>query len=376
MRVIIVKNYDTGEEITRFKTARLANLFSDLNRVMSKEKDPLHLGKEYSVDCGIISSTERGLILSNDPRVINGKGDICYTGPNTEVFGSKVNSHTRPPRNVIIWTEDARKELDLRLAVTAYPEGYVLNTGKMSTNFLGTRKLAYLVSIGRCSFRSSFKSGAHIFSSIKSLVNYVKKYERDLEYMVKTYGYCFSVEPGCSLFASSLENIPVKDQKYLPELEALLDKINAADAEEDNEKEELAGTATAEEMKEEAVKRLHSLRVMENPVVREFLQSGKIYRSEPGGILFDLDENSQKALSVFKEEWGYLPYAVIVSYMEFGTMYTVLFVSPNKDEWGGERPNPKDGCCCAYVYNADAPTSSELGEVCVEGANGGLNRIF
>ena len=92
MRVIIVKNYDTGEEITRFKTARLANLFSDLNRVMSKEKDPLHLGKEYSVDCGIISSTERGLILSNDPRVINGKGDICYTGPNTEVFGSKVNS--------------------------------------------------------------------------------------------------------------------------------------------------------------------------------------------------------------------------------------------------------------------------------------------
>ena len=104
---------------------------------------------------------------------------------------------------------------------------------------LYTSSCVYETDIGRCSFRSSFKSGAHIFSSIKSLVNYVKKYERDLEYMVKTYGYCFSVEPGCSLFASSLENIPVKDQKYLPELEALLDKINAADAEEDNEKEEL-----------------------------------------------------------------------------------------------------------------------------------------
>ena len=196
--------------------------------------------------------------------------------------------------------------------------------------------------------------------------------------MVKAYGYSFSVEPCCSLFASSLEEIREKDRRCLPELEALLERINAADAEEneDNEGEEvLTGTASAEEMKEEAVRRLRSLRVMEKPVVKDFIQSGKIYRSEAGGILYDLDENSRKALSVFKQKWDYLPYAVIVSYTEVGTMYTILFVSPDKEKWPGERPDPKDGFCYAYVYNTDTPIFSALGGVGIEGANGGLVRI-
>ena len=62
----------------------------------------------------------------------------------------------------------------------------------------------------------------------------------------------------------------------------------------------LTGTASAEEMKEEAVRRLRSLRVMEKPVVKDFIQSGKIYRSEafcmiwmrtPGKLFLCLNRN-------------------------------------------------------------------------------------
>lgn len=380
MKIIIVKNYDTGEELFRFKTAKMKNMFSHLDYLLSKETDPLHLGLEgdYSVQCGITSFSEQDLIMSNDPHVLNGSEDICHNGPYSSALGKGNSKYQKPPKPVVIHTETGEQQLELRLAVTAYPEGYVLNTGKMSTNFLGVRKQAYLASIGRRNFRSSFISGAHIFPSINSLVNYAKKHERDLEYMVKAYGYSFSVEPCCSLFASSLEEIREKDRRCLPELEALLERINAADAEEneDNEGEEvLTGTASAEEMKEEAVRRLRSLRVMEKPVVKDFIQSGKIYRSEAGGILYDMDENSRKALSVFKQKWDYLPYAVIVSYTEVGTMYTILFVSPDKEKWPGERPDSKDGFCYAYVYNTDTPIFSALGGVGIEGANGGLVRI-
>lgn len=55
-------------------------------------------------------------------------------------------------------------------------------------------------------------------------------------------------------------------------------------------------------------------------------------------------------------------------------MYTVLFVSANKGEWVNERPNPRDGFCYAWVYNADAPMLSELGGVLVCSANGGICR--
>ena len=346
MKIIIVKNYDTGEELFRFKTAKMKNMFSHLDCLLSKETDPLHLGLEgdYSVQCGITSFSEQDLIMSNDPHVLNGSEDICHNGPYSSALGKGNSKYQKPPKPVVIHTETGEQQLELRLAVTAYPEGYVLNTGKMSTNFLGVRKQAYLASIGRRNFRSSFISGAHIFPSINSLVNYAKKHERDLEYMVKAYGYSFSVEPCCSLFASSLEEIREKDRRCLPELEALLERINAADAE-------------------------------ENEDVKDFIQSGKIYRSEAGGILYDLDENSRKALSVFKQKWDYLPYAVIVSYTEVGTMYTILFVSPDKEKWPGERPDPKDGFCYAYVYNTDTPIFSALGGVGIEGANGGLVRI-
>lgn len=378
MKVIIVKNYDTGEELIRFKAAKLGDLFSHLDHLISKKPDPLHLGLEgsYYVHCGITSFSRRDLIMSNDPNILNGSENICYSSPKSSVLCIGSGKYQKPPKSVVIHTETGEKQLELRLAVTVYPEGYVLYTGKATTNILGIRKPAYLFSIGRRNFRSTAKAGAHIFPNINSMFNYVKKHESALEYMVKTYGYCFRIEPGCRLFATSLEDIPAKDQKCLPELESLLKKINDAEVEKTEKEGGSTGIADDEEMKAEFVKRLRSLQVMQNPVVKDFMKNGKIYRSEPGGILYDLDENSQEALSVFKKKWDYLPYAVIVSYMEFGTMYTILFVSPNKEKWPEERPEPKEGFCYAYVYNADAPLCSEFGEVGIEGINGGLNRIL
>lgn len=375
MKVVIIKNYDTGEEIIRFKTAKLRNLFADLDYSISKVKDPLGLGGNYTVRCGIKSFSEQDLVMTNDPFRLKGNEDICMTGPNTTVFGNGSSRHQTPPDPVLVFNENGGKTLDLRLAVTAYPEGYVLNTGKMGTNFLGGRKQVYLSTIGKRNFKFSAKTGAHIFSTIEAMLSYCEKHQKELEYMVSYYGYDFSIEPTCDLFAESLDDIPAKDRPFLPELQSMLDQINHTVSEANEPEENLSGTATPEEMKAEAVKRLRMLGVMENPVIRDFQTSGKIYRSESGGILYDLDEQAQEAVDVFQKEWNYLPYAVIVSYTEIGTMYTVLFVSPNKEEWPGERPDTRDGFCYAYVYNADDPMLSELGGVLVEGANGGLCRV-
>ena len=54
-------------------------------------------------------------------------------------------------------------------------------------------------------------------------------------------------------------------------------------------------------------------------------------------------------------------------------LYAVLYVSKDKTEWKYQRPD-KHGFCNAYVYNADEPDYSEGGEICVQGAHGGLFR--
>ena len=324
------------------------------------------------IDAGIYQYSTKNGIMTNDPDV-TGETDVAYTGRNSSVIGPGASTVLKDaaPLNVKVLFDgdDKPTELSLRLSVTVYSEGYVINSGKMSTNIFGGRKPAYFASVGKRNFKCTSIDGAHLFSNMKAVLSYLYKHTDVFRYMVTEYGYLFSVEPASHLFAQSLEDIPAKDAKLLDQLETILTEINS-EPEEDDE-EVLEGIATAEEIKAEAESRLENLGVM-NSVVENF-KNGKIFMSEFGGMIYDLNSSAKVAVDKAIER-GFYPYAVCRNQASFGDSYAVLAVGNDKKEWQFERAD-KNGICCAYVYNADHPELSEYGGVQVVSANGGLMRV-
>lgn len=380
MKVVLIKNYETGEELAQLRTSKLENLHYDLAKLLSNEQekeDILGLGYTCRIlDAGITSYWEKGVVMSNETD--NGESTIFHTGRNSAVLGSGASvsglTQNRVPSVVEVFQNGKRMKTSLRLTVTAYPEGYVLSTGKQSVNIFGTRSDMYLKSIGKSNVRFTSLMGAHIFPTIASLKTYVEKHRSVMEHLVKKKGYNFQVEIASEFFAPSFKDIPVKDQKIMPDLFAMLSDINASyepESPEEFEDEPMTGTATQEEMKSEAIRRLEDLDVMSS-VVSAFKRTGKIYRSEFGGILYDLDEISKTAIGMLPED--YTPYAVICTHTVFGTIYDVLYVTPNKGDWPYERMD-RNGFCASYAYNADDPQLSEFGSIQIQNANGGIVRM-
>ena len=95
--------------------------------------------------------------------------------------------------------------------------------------------------------------------------------------------------------------------------------------------------------------------------------------SERGGIVYELDDNAKLAVKKITDK-GYLPYHVVVSNTEFGTLYDVLYVSDCTDNWPYERVD-KIGIIQNYCYNATNKMMSEYGSSQYISSNGGLTRI-
>lgn len=369
MKKIVVKDYDTKQEIARIGVKKLDRLF-EATKYLTPEM--LRLKDCRIIDAGINQYSTKNGIMTNDPDV-TGETDVAYTGRNSSVIGPGASNVLKDaaPLNVKVLFDgdDKPTELSLRLSVTAYPEGYVINSGKMSTNIFGGRKPAYFASVGKRNFKCTSIDGAHLFANMKAVLSYLEKHTDIFRYMVTEYGYEFSVEPASYLFASSLEDIPEKDAKLLDKVETILTEINS-EPEEDDE-EVLDGIATPEEIKAEAESRLNNLGVMDS-VVQNF-KKGKLFMSEFGGMIYDLNGSAKIAIDKAIER-GFYPYAVCRSQASFGDSYTVLSVGNDKEEWNLERVD-KYGRCFAYVYNADHPELSEYGEVQIVSANGGLMRV-
>lgn len=372
MKMIIVKDFDKKQEIARIKVKKLDRLF-EATKYLTPEM--LKLKDCRIIDAGIYQYSTKNGIMTNDPDV-TGETDVAYTGRNSSVIGPGASTVLKDaaPLNVKVLFDgdDKPTELSLRLSVTVYSEGYVINSGKMSTNIFGGRKPAYFASVGKRNFKCASIDGAHLFSNMKAVLSYLEKHEDVFRYMVMEYGYLFSVEPASYLFAQSLEDIPAKDVKLLDQVNAIIEKINSEpEPEENNDEEVLEGLATPEEIKVEAENRLKNLGVMDS-VVQNF-KNGKLFMSEFGGMVYDL--NSSAKIAVDKAiERGFYPYAVCRNQASFGDSYTVLAVGNDKAEWEFERAD-KYGMCCAYVYNADHPELSEYGGVQIVSANGGLMRV-
>ena len=373
MMKLIIKNADTGEELINTRLAKLGNIF-DLKVILNQEEllQKLGLAGNLIADTGINSYCTRGTVMSNDPSYLKDPEAELKKGSIQIGHGLKI----RPAEPVKIYNDGEEVETSLRLCFTAYPEGYLLNTGKTSYNIFGSPRRMYLQSIGKRNIRNASADTAHRFSTLDALRKYVLKHKTTLEFTVEKHGYCYGVDYICDLFKADIfsdAKKAEKEKKKIEEVQELLSSINAVAEKEPEPDVPLQGKATPEEMKEEAVSRMGKLRIMKKPVISSFKEEDVLYMSEAGGILYYLNEKAKAAVEEVKSH-GLLPYAVIRGHYVFGEVYTVLYVGPDKEKWAFERPD-REGILDAYAYNADAPECSEYGPVLISPANGGLVRV-
>lgn len=103
---------------------------------------------------------------------------------------------------------------------------------------------------------------------------------------------------------------------------------------------------------------------------------GKIWESEGYGALYEINEEEQKSVDKFqKEHEGCYVYHMIHDVFDFGECYSILYVSPDVDEWQQDKEDIKEGRVFAYVYNKDFDWCSEFGSIAIKSQFGGLVRI-
>lgn len=138
-------------------------------------------------------------------------------------------------------------------------------------------------------------------------------------------------------------------------------------------------TNLKELQKVEAVKRMKMLK-LDNSVVKEFLQDGKVFYSERQNNIFQAvlyyvsdDEQLAKKVKEFEEEYNALVYHVQLTHTFYGKMYSFLYVSKSQDEWDYDIDDLKNNCCYAFVWNNEI---EEIGLICVESEMGGIVRTY
>ena len=368
-----VYNYESKELLSSFAMKGDVNghEFATLEMIETEQRshDILGVGILGKAEFGIKRLYHRGcLVTSMDPdatHVITGYHSCeLRPGPKKE--------DTTPP-NTTIDGADA----GIKVGVVMYESGWILNTGKQCQSIFGTGSPAYLKSIGKRNIHSGSASSARKFKSIDSVVEYIVKNRRVLDYTVNEYGYAWSVEPTCVPFLQDFESALTrkKYEQYLlskKNLQDLLDEINnqksAAVPDDSNIPEEVNPTS----IQDEILYRMMKQKIW-NEAVSVFRRTGEIFQSEAGGMIYKLDDGAKIAV-LEAEKDGLHPWHVIKNvYQEIGTVYSVLYVSDETAEWPEERRD-RDGFQVAYCWNEDQKFA-DVGQIKTESANGGLVRV-
>ena len=125
----------------------------------------------------------------------------------------------------------------------------------------------------------------------------------------------------------------------------------------------------------EAIERMKLLKLDKQCI--EAFTKGKVWESEGFGALYEVNDEEQFIIDKFEAHHeGCLVYHMIHNKFEFGECYSILYVSPDKDEWEDDKANIKDGYVFAYVENIDDPWCSEFGSIAVKPSIGGLMRLY
>lgn len=130
-----------------------------------------------------------------------------------------------------------------------------------------------------------------------------------------------------------------------------------------------------EERFNEAIERMKLLK-LDKQCIKAFTK-GKVWESEGFGALYEVNEEEQKIINKFEAHHkDCLVYHMIHNKFEFGECYSILYVSPDTDEWQRDKDDIKEGYVFAYVENIDDDFCSEFGSIAIKPQFGGLMRLY
>ena len=131
---------------------------------------------------------------------------------------------------------------------------------------------------------------------------------------------------------------------------------------------------TVEKAKKEAIERMKILKLFKN-VITDFKDDDRLNKSEGFGFLYWLYDEEEEMVKKFEKEHECVVYHVILSWTDIGTMYSLLYVSLDDEEWEEDRADLQNGQVLAYVVNKAAPECSEIGYIGIKPQIGGLVRV-
>ena len=124
----------------------------------------------------------------------------------------------------------------------------------------------------------------------------------------------------------------------------------------------------------EAIERMKLLKLDKQCI--EAFTKGKVWESEGFGALYEVNDKEQQIIDKFEAHHeDCLVYHMIHNVYEFGECYSILYVSPDTDEWQRDKDDIKEGYIMAYVENVDNDWCSEFGSIAVKSQFGGLVRL-
>lgn len=126
--------------------------------------------------------------------------------------------------------------------------------------------------------------------------------------------------------------------------------------------------------KAEAIERMKMLKMSKQCI--DAFSRGIVWESEGIGALYECNDDEKALIKAFeKSHEGCIVYHMIHNMTEFGELYTMLYVSPNEEEWAEDHEDIKNGYAMAYVRNVTDEFCSEFGTVAIKPSIGGLVRI-
>lgn len=143
--------------------------------------------------------------------------------------------------------------------------------------------------------------------------------------------------------------------------------------------------ANREAIKNEAIQRIKTLteKYQLNPHILDYFLEGKVYYSylTAGGLMASIDTISydpayEAAVKDFENTYdGYTVYHAIEANTVFGKTLSLLYVSPNEEDWEMQRLYGNN--IASYTVNLSDPDLSEFGDIAVGqfGMSGALIRI-
>lgn len=359
-KVEVVK-FDVKKDCSEFKKVECA-----LVAYFEKQPDPCSFS---------LGSTT---IYSNDGELSNYKQK---EGTENTTFGrnSSLISPTTVKENkeydypeITVTTADGEKKI--KIGVDLYEEGFIINTNKMGSSFLGSPYVQYYNKITKGSRYSRIytckKIAAKQFKNLTQVIKEFKKQEYLLKSFAQSQGYEYTLEYASSFFEETYKNELDKNEKkkakhceQMRQIDELLARINEVP---DEEPERVYGNS----QKEEALIRMKELS-LDNRLIDKFNNKGEVLISDIGGAWFDLDDNAKELINSI-EKTGNLVYHVLRT----GPMYSALFVSKDKNYWPEERYDKRTNLIYAYATMGQGGYNSyEGGDIQVTPVAGGLNRI-